>query len=283
MKLKPTIKRVLKSVLFIAISTWASLALLLYYFQPKFIFFPHEQLEATPALISLDYEDVNLTTTDGEVLDAWWIPHPDARSTLLFLHGNAGNISHRLDSINIFHQLGLSVLIIDYRGYGNSTGTTSEQGTYIDAEAAWDYLFKQRKVNDDNIIIFGRSLGGAVAIGLASKHQPTALIIESSFTSVADVGKHYYPYLPTSLLARIKYPSIDRIANIKSPTLFIHSKDDEIIPYKYGKRLFTEALKETTTTKLFLDINGGHNEGFLLSGKEYFDGINDFITDILKE
>jgi uncharacterized protein len=283
MQLKPTIKRVLKSFLFIVTSTWISLALLLYIFQPKLIFFPHAEIETTPALISLDYEDVNLTTTDGEVLNAWWIPHPEARATLLFLHGNAGNISHRLDSINIFHQLGLSVLIIDYRGYGKSTGTTSEQGTYIDAEAAWDYLIKQKKINNDNIIVFGRSLGGAVAIDLAIKHQPTALIIESSFTSIADVGKHYYPYLPTSLLTRIKYPSIDRITNIKSPTLFIHSKDDEIIPYKYGKRLFTEALKETTTTKLFLDINGGHNEGFLLSGKEYFDGINHFITDILKE
>lgn len=282
MKLKPIIKRAIKSVLFIVISAWVSLAILLYFFQPKLVFFPHEDLEATPALISLDYEELDLTTADGEVLNAWWIPHPEARATLLFLHGNAGNISHRLDSINIFHQLGLSVLIIDYRGYGNSTGTPSEQGTYIDAETAWDYLIKQRKINDNDIIIFGRSLGGAVAIGLASKHQPTALIIESSFTSIADVGKHYYPYLPTSLLARIKYSSIDRIANIKSPTLFIHSKDDEIIPYKYGKQLFTEALNETTTAKSFLDTIGGHNDGFLLSGKQYIDGLNRFITDIVQ-
>ncbi|MFT5396273.1 MAG: fermentation-respiration switch protein FrsA (DUF1100 family) [Gammaproteobacteria bacterium] len=283
MKLKSIIQRVLKSIIFIIVSTWVLLAILIYFFQPKLIFFPHSGIEATPELISLQYEDITLTTTDSEVLNAWWIPHPEARGTLLFLHGNAGNISHRLDSIDIFHQLGLSVLIIDYRGYGNSTGEPSEQGTYLDAETAWNYLINEKNVESDHIIIFGRSLGGAVATWLAEKNPPAGLIVESSFTSVADMGKHYYPYLPTSLLARIKYSSIDRIANIKSPTLFIHSKHDEVIPYKYGKQLFTEALKETTTTKSFLDTTGGHNNGFLISGKQYIDGLNRFITDIVQQ
>lgn len=283
MKLKSVIKRILKSIIFIIVSTWVLLAILIYFFQPKLIFFPHSKLEATPALISLPYEDIDLLTTDGEVVNAWWIPHSEPRATLLFLHGNAGNISHRLDSINIFHQLGLSVLIIDYRGYGKSTGEPSEQGTYIDAESAWNYLINEKNVESDNIIIFGRSLGGAVATWLAEKHPPSGLIVESSFTSIADVGEHYYPYLPTSLLARIKYSSIDRIANIKSPTLFILSKHDEIIPYKYSKQLFTEALKETTTAKSFLDTTGGHNDGFLLSGKQYIDGLNRFITDIVQQ
>lgn len=260
-----------------------SLAILLYIFQPKLIFFPHAELEATPALISLNYEDVNLTTSDGEVLNAWWIPHPEPRATLLFLHGNAGNISHRLDSIHIFHQLGLSVLIIDYRGYGKSTGTPSESGTYIDAETAWHYLIKEKNIESNNIIIFGRSLGGAVAVWLAEQHPSAGIIIESSFTSVADVGKHYYPYLPTNLLTRIKYPSIERIAKITTPMLFIHSKDDEIIPYRFGKQLFNHALKETTTTKSFLDIRGGHNEGFLISEKQYSDGIDRFIADIVSK
>jgi uncharacterized protein len=282
MKLKSVIQRFLKSIIFIIVSTWVLLAILIYFFQPKLIFFPNSEIEATPALISLQYEDISLTTTDGKALSAWWIPHPEARATLLFLHGNAGNISHRLDSINIFHQLGLSVLIIDYRGYGNSTGEPSEQGTYIDAETAWNYLINEKNVESDNIVIFGRSLGGAVATWLAEKHSSAGLIVESSFTSIADMGRHYYPYLPTSLLARIKYSSIDRIVNIKSPMLFIHSKDDEIIPYKFGKQLFTKALKETTTAKSFLDTTGGHNEGFLLSGKQYIDGLNRFITDIVQ-
>tara|TARA_R110002072_G_scaffold223678_1_gene380710 strand:- start:4199 stop:5062 length:864 start_codon:yes stop_codon:yes gene_type:complete len=281
--LKSIIKRTFKSITFIIISTWVLLAILIYFFQPKLIFFPQNELEATPALISLQYEDLSLSTTDDEVLNAWWIPHSEAKATLIFLHGNAGNIAHRLDSINIFHQLGLSVLIIDYRGYGKSTGEPSEQGTYIDAETAWRYLTQEKKIEKDKIIIFGRSLGGGVATWLAEQYTPAGLIVESSFTSIADMGKHYYPYLPTSLLARIKYPSIDRVANIKSPTLFIHSQQDEVISYKYGKQLFNEALKETTTPKSFLDITGGHNEGFLISGEQYIDGLGRFITAIVQQ
>jgi len=276
-------KRIFHSFIFIIISVWVLLALLIYIFQPKLIFFPHSEIEATPALLSLQYKEVSLTTPDGEVISAWWIPHPEARGTLLFLHGNAGNISHRLDSINIFHHLGLSVFIIDYRGYGKSTGKPSELGTYIDAETAFNYLINENRVESGNIFIFGRSLGGAVATWLAEKHTPSGLIIESSFTSIGEMGKHYYPYLPTSILARIKYSSIDRIANIKSPTLFVHSKHDEIVPYKLGRNLFTEALNETTTAKSFLDTIGGHNDGFLLSGKQYIDGLDRFITDIVQQ
>ncbi len=276
------IKRVFQSILFIVVTSWLLLAVLIYFYQPRLIFHPHREIEATPALISLDYDQLTLTTSDEIAINAWWIPHPAAKASVLFLHGNAGNISHRLDSIRIFHDLGLSVLIIDYRGYGKSTGKPSEQGTYIDAETAWDYLVEERKINQDQIIIFGRSLGGAVASWLAEKYSPAGLIMESSFTSVADIGRYYYPYLPTSLLARIKYASINRISNIKSPILIIHSKDDEIIPYSHAEQLLTEAVKEKTTQKTLMDINGGHNEGFMLSGKKYSDGLDQFIDNIIK-
>ena len=269
----------LQSLIFIIVAVWVLLSLLIYVFQPHFIYFPHKDIEFTPELISLDYEDLILTTSDGLEINAWWIPNPNARATLLFLHGNAGNISHRLDSINIFYQLGLSVLIIDYRGYGKSTGKPSEQGTYIDAETAWQYLTNEKKINNDEIIIFGRSLGGAVATWLADKYPASALILESCFTSIADIGKHYYPYLPTTLLARIKYPSIDRISNISSPVLVIHSVNDEIVPYKFGKQLF-DAAKQP---KLFLEIDGGHNDGFLFSGNKYRDGMDQFITDVVQK
>jgi uncharacterized protein len=265
------------SLIFILITVWILLSLLIYFYQPKLIYFPHKEIEATPDLISLEYEELTLTTSDGVELNAWWIPNPDTRATLIFFHGNAGNISHRLDSIDIFYKLGLSVLIIDYRGYGKSTGTPSEQGTYIDAETAWTYLTKEKNISSDNIIIFGRSLGGAVAIWLAEKYSSAALIVESSFTSIADIGKHYYPYLPTSLLVRIKYPSKNRISNIKSPVLIIHSTNDEIIPYQYGQQLF-EAAKEPKT---LLNISGGHNDGFVTSGDKYINGIEHFITNIL--
>ena len=171
----------------------------------------------------------------------------------------------------------MSVFIIDYRGYGNSEGTPTEKGTYLDAEAAWNYLINEKKIDAKNIIIFGRSLGGAVATWLAYKHPAAALIIESTFTSIADVGKHYYPYLPTQLLARIKYPSIKRIIKVHLPVLIIHSPDDEIIPYQFGKKMFDAANEP----KMFLDIHGGHNEGFYTSGEKYIDGLNRFITDMV--
>lgn len=281
--MKSIIKRMMQSIFFILIISWLLLSLLLYFYQPKLVFHPLFEIEATPELISLDYEDLSLATSDGETINAWWIPHPEAKANLLFFHGNAGNISHRLDSINIFHQLGLSVLIIDYRGYGKSTGTPSEQGSYIDAETAWDYLTKEKEIPDKDIILFGRSLGGAVATWLAAKQSAAALIIESTFTSIADMGKHYYPYLPTSLLARIEYLSIERIANIKTPILVIHSQSDEIVPYQYGQKLFEKAKTETTNEKSFLEIIGGHNEGYLISGKQYTDGLNRFITDIVQQ
>lgn len=273
------IKRMIQSVLFILITSWILIALLIYFFQPKLIYYPHNEVSATPELISLDYEDITLTTNDGVEINAWWIPNQNARGTLLFLHGNAGNISHRLDSINIFHQLDLSVLIIDYRGYGNSNGKPSEQGTYNDAETAWNYLTNEKNIKPDEIIIFGRSLGAAVATWLVEKHSAAGLILESSFTSIADIGKYYYPYLPTSLLARIKYPSVTRMTNITSPTLVIHSPNDEIIPYEHGKQLFEAA----NNPKVFLNINGGHNEGFMVSGKQYTDGLNRFISDIVEK
>jgi fermentation-respiration switch protein FrsA (DUF1100 family) len=267
----------LQSVIFIIITVWVSLCLLIYFFQDKLVYFPHNKVETTPTAISLQHEDITLTTNDGVQLNAWWIPHPDSRATLLFFHGNAGNISHRLNSIGIFHRLGLSVFIIDYRGYGNSTGTPSEQGTYIDAETAWNYLVNEKNIPPENIIIFGRSLGGAVATELAEKHTSAALIVESSFSSITDIGKHYYPYLPTRLLARIKYPTINRIPNIKSPVLIIHSIEDDIIPYENGKLLY-EAAKEP---KSFLQINGDHNNGFMISGEKYINGIDSFISNIL--
>lgn len=273
------LKRMLHSLIFILIASWVLLSIFIYFYQPNLIYFPHKEIEVTPELISLDYEEVTLTTSDGIELNAWWIENPDARATLLFLHGNAGNISHRLNSLEIFYKLGLSVLIIDYRGYGKSRGKPSEQGTYIDAETAWTYLSNEKNIPPENIIIFGRSLGGAIAARLAEKHPSAALIMESSFTAISDIGKHYYPYLPTSLLARIKYPSIDKISNVTSPVLIIHSHDDEIIPYQHGEELY-EAAKEP---KSFLDINGGHNDGFIMSKDKYINGIDHFITNILKK
>ena len=168
----------------------------LYIFQSRYIYFPERSLSADPGSIGLNFESISFETGDGVKLSGWYIPGENARGVILFCHGNAGNISHRLESIRIFHRLGLGVFIFDYRGYGQSQGKPSEQGTYQDAEAAWRYLVEELKVDPAEIIVFGRSLGGAIASGLAQSQRPAALILESAFTSLPDIAATLYPYLP---------------------------------------------------------------------------------------
>jgi len=194
---------------------------------------------------------------------------------VLFCHGNAGNISHRLESIEIFHRLGLNIFIFDYRGYGQSEGKPTEQGTYEDASVAWRYLTQQRQVNPNEIIVFGRSLGGAVASWLAQSHSPGALILESTFTSLADIAASLYPYLPVRLLLRFKYNTAEYLGKVNCPVLIVHSRDDEIMPFSHGCRLFEMASEP----KKFLEISGTHNEGFIISGKDYEKGLNAFILE----
>ncbi len=275
--MKPVLLRMLQSVLFIVITAWLALVILIYFFQARLVFYPYRDLGQTPADIKLDYEELSLQGPDAVAIHGWWLPVKNARATLLFLHGNAGNISHRLDSLKIFHDLGLSTLIIDYRGYGKSQGKPSEQGTYLDAMTAWRYLTEDRNIRPDQIIIFGRSLGGAVATWLAANSAAGGLILESTFTSIADVGRQYYPYLPVNTLARIHYPSIDRIDKINSPLLAIHSREDEIIPFRLGKALYDKAAEP----KYFLEIEGGHNGGFLHSGRRYSAGLSAFIDTVM--
>lgn len=250
--------------------------IVMYIAQPRMLYFPSPTLDTTPRDASLAYEDVSLTCEDGTKIHAWYIPADSARATLIFCHGNAGNISHRLESISQFHRLGLSVLIFDYHGYGDSEGKPGEQETYQDAEAAWKYLAETKGISPDSIIIFGRSLGGAVAVWLAAHHQPKALVVESSFTSIVDVAAHYYPFLPVRLLARVDYDSQKLIGQIEVPVLIIHSPDDDLIPFKLGRKLFESANEP----KQFLKIHGGHNAGYLDSDDVYMQGWRDFLAQI---
>ena len=265
--------RMIWSIIGIIAAFYVGLSLLLFLFQSRFIFFPLRQIEATPAIIGLPYETVQFEAEDGVRLSGWFIPAEEAKHVVLFFHGNAGNISHRLESIALFHRLGLSIFIIDYRGYGQSEGSPSEDGTYRDAAAAWQYLTEERNIATDQIIIFGRSLGGAVATWLAHNHPPKALIIESTFTSVPDMGVRQYPFLPIRLLARIHYNSLERIPQINVPILIVHSSEDEIIPYSHGQQLFQAANEP----KRFLQLRGGHNEGFIISGQHYERALKAFI------
>jgi fermentation-respiration switch protein FrsA (DUF1100 family) len=259
---------------------YALLAVALFFYQPHLLYFPEipgRELVVTPATVDLEFESVTLGTEDDERLDAWFIPADPARGTLLFCHGNAGNISHRLDSIRIFHQLGLSVLIFDYRGYGKSTGRPTEKGTYRDAAAAWRYLVERRRIPPEKIILFGRSLGASIVAELATREAVAGVILESGFTSVPDVAAQIYPWLPVRWLSRYRYDARRALTEIHSPVLIIHSRDDEIIPYVNGEHLYTAANEP----KQFLQLRGGHNDGFLVSRKRYIQGLEAFLGNAL--
>jgi hypothetical protein len=192
---------------------------------------------------------------------------------VLFFHGNAGNISHRLDSLSVFHRLGFNTLIFDYRGYGQSEGSPSEDGIYRDAEAALTYLREDRGIPLKTIVYFGRSLGGSVAAWLAARTSPGALIVESSFTSAPDMAAQLYPLLPARMLTRLRYNTLEYLTRVTCPVLIIHSAEDEIIPFQHGQRLFAAAPEP----KRFLEIHGDHNMGFLNSGPRYEQGLQEFL------
>ncbi len=244
-----------------------------FFFQSSFIYFPYKDIHTTPIQAGMKYKEVDFISKDNKKLNGWFIPADDPKGVLLFCHGNAGNISHRMESIRIFHEMGLSVFIFDYRGYGKSEGVPSERGTYLDAEAAWTYLRQNEHFDASEIIIFGRSIGGSIAANLAIAKTPKALIIESSFTSIVDLGAEIYPFLPVRLLSRFRYDTQKYVKEVKSPILVIHSSDDEIIPFSHGQAIFETA----NTPKEFLEIKGSHNDGFWLSKSIYGKAVEKFI------
>ena len=263
-------------VLLVVAAAYALLVLTVYLMQGSMLYLanmPGRAIVTTPRELGLEFEDVTLETDDGVRLHGWFIPGASTR-TLLFFHGNAGNISHRLDSIRQFHDLGLSVFIIDYRGYGRSEGRTTEQGVYRDADAAWRYLVENRGIRADDIVVFGRSLGASIAAHLAARQQPAALVVESAFTSVPDVAQEIYPWLPVRWLSRLRHATRDEIRNVDCPVLVIHSRDDEIIPFHHGEAIYA-AAKEP---RMLLVIRGTHNDAFLRDEARYLDGLRNFLT-----
>ena len=238
---------------------------------------PSRAVTASPDNVGLVYEEVQLATEDGLLLHGWYVPAEQSRGVVLFCHGNAGNISHRLETLQMFHRLRLSVLIFDYRGYGRSQGRISEAGTYRDARAAWHYLVDERGLDPQQVVIFGRSLGGAVAAHLAAERSAGAVILESTFTSVPAMGRSLYPYLPIALMSRYRYPTGRNVATIRQPVLIVHSPDDELIPYDHGRRLFAAANEP----KHFLPIKGGHSDGYRVSGAVYTEGVRQFVERYL--
>ncbi len=265
----------LKFILVVA-ACYGLLVVVVYFMQGRMLYLsgvPGRTLTMTPTNVGMDYQDVSIETTDGVTLHGWFITGRSSQ-VLLFFHGNAGNISHRLDSIRLFQDLGLSVLIIDYRGYGQSEGRTTERGIYRDADAAWRYLIEDRGIVASDIVIFGRSLGASVASRLAAQQQPLALIVESSFTSVPDIAQHLYPWLPARWLSRLSHATRDYVRDVRCPVLVVHSRDDEIIPFHHGEAIFASANEPRT----LLAIRGTHNDAFLQDERAYIGGLRTFLT-----
>jgi len=262
----------------VLVGAYASFGLVLLFMQPRFLYRPVRNIALTPADLDLDFEEVTFQSDDGVALNGWFVPAPKATFTVLFCHGNGGNIMHRLDTINLFYAMGLSCFVFDYRGYGKSAGTPTEAGTYLDARAAYDWLTQTKHVSAEQIIIFGRSLGGSIAAHLAGQVAPRGLVLESAFTSYPDIGAKFYPYMPVRLFARYRYNTRAHLSRVRCPVLVMHSSDDELIPFEFGMQLFDTANEP----KQFVKLIGGHNDSFLVSGDLYEDAWDRWL-DFLKD
>lgn len=235
--------------------------------EQHFLYFPTSQHEATPASIGLSYEDISYNATDGTLLNGWLVPGQKDAPVILFCIGNAGNISHRLDTLQLLNDLGVAVFIFNYRGYGKSTGKANEAGTYHDVAGALDFL-KQRGWPAERTIIFGRSLGAAVGLEAALQETPAGLIMESAFTSIKAMGRHHYSLLNLLLgwLIDASYDNLGKISTLRSPLLIIHGRSDKICPPRMAEELFARAPQDK---RLHWIEGADHNDGFVVGGNSY--------------
>ena len=236
--------------------------------EEKIIFQPDSRIHQTPGSVGLAFDDVYFATDDGVRLNGWFVPRQQATSTWLWFHGNAGNISHRVENIGLLHEkVNVNIFIFDYRGYGRSGGTASEEGTYRDGAAAIEFLRQRYGFDHGKLIIFGRSLGAAVAAEMATRFQSLAVILETPFTSVRDVARDKLPFLPIGPLLKTRYDVLEKIRKLSSPLLVLHGDRDEVVPFSHGKRVFDAAPRP----KWFYTIAGaGHNDTYLVGGDAYF-------------
>lgn len=253
-------------------------AVYLYFNQSNYIYFPSSYIYTTPSDLDLFYEDIMLKNSDGIRISAWYIPVKNPRATILFFHGNGGNISHQMEYIKMFYSLDLSTFLIDYCGYGKSEGAPTEKGTYLDSEAAWDYLMKEKNIIPSNIVIYGNSLGGPIAARLAEKKNPAALILDSTFISIKDIAVKLYPYLPVRKFLKFEYNTLGYLKGVVCPTLVIHSTDDDYIPFSHAEKL----LDAIDGKKKLVETKGGHNTGLMVSNQIYKNSIDNLIKGLKK-
>jgi len=250
--------------------------LCLRWFEWKSLYYPDRKMDELPSDAGLEYEEVWFVAEDGTRLHGWWIPHPEARGTVIHLHGNAGNISSRIWIAADLNRLKLNVFLFDWRGYGLSRGLPREKGLYRDARAAYEVVrAKYDDAENPPVILHGQSLGGAVAAQLALDKPCRGLIIESSFSSVPDMARVMYPALP-AVLIRSRFDTASKMPKLKIPVIVAHSRTDDLVPYEQGRKIF-EAANEPKT---FCELSGGHNEAGWHTGGEYWSAIEKFAAAV---
>ncbi|MGH7817011.1 MAG: alpha/beta hydrolase [Candidatus Binatia bacterium] len=247
--------------------------------EDSLIFHPSAEIVQTPRHAGLEFQDLFFTTADGVRLNGWFIPHPEARATMVWFHGNAGNISHRVENIKLLYdKVKINIFIFDYRGYGRSAGSVSEEGTYRDGAAALDFVKKQLRVDVKNLIIFGRSLGAAVAAEMALRFESRGLILETPFMSIREMAKTIFPILPIGALLQTRYDVVEKVGKIKVPLLVLHGDRDDVVPYEQGKKVFAAAGEP----KEFYTIGGAtHNDTYLVGGDAYFQRLRSFVETVV--
>lgn len=240
-----------------------------------YVFFPQTEIAITPDDLRLNYKDIRFYSRDGEKLHGWFFPSGKDSPVILYCHGNACNISHLLEYVILLMERDMQVFIFDYRGYGNSTGSPSEKGIYMDAQAAYDYLVEEEKIVPDRIVLAGHSVGAAVAIEIAVKNDVRSVIIESAFTSTRDMSKRMFPMNLISFLLPANYNNLDKVAKIRAPKLFIHGMEDEIVPFEMGEKLFKTSMEP----KFMYPVKGaGHNDTYVSGGEKYFQALAEFVS-----
>jgi uncharacterized protein len=227
----------------------------------------------SPESHGLPVEDAWFEAEDGARLHGWWIPHPMAWGTVLYCHGNNGNITNRISVLQDLRRLGLNLFAFDYRGYGRSEGEPSEEGLYRDVRAAWDHLIAERGQRPASLLLFGHSLGGAVAIDGALQREVAGLVVQSSFTQVRDMARTIYPGIPLHLLARNQFRSIEKVKRLTMPKLFIHGTEDPTVPLELGQRLYETAA----APKEWYEVpRAGHSELHRHGGLRYYGRLQRF-------
>ncbi len=239
-----------------------------------FVFYPDRRLVATPARAGLDYKDLWIDTPDGERLHGWLVEAGPGAPLLIFFHGNAGNIGDRVDNVARLVEVGISVLIFDYRGYGRSTGRPTEEGVYTDGRAVYRFALESLGYSPGDVVLFGRSLGTAVAAHVASKAVVAGVILESAFTSLKDLAWIHYPFIPGKFLVKGKFNVVEMVRGIRAPLLVIHGDRDGLVPMKLGERVYRVAPEP----KEFYVIHGaGHNDTDVVGGRPYFERLRSFV------